>query len=64
MHYSTEMYFYGYFQTDMFINFFILLWRIGDITWQEFVLIKWDYSSTKERSRLARMKHFACNCRI
>ena len=31
------MYFYGYFQTDVLINFFIPLRRAEAITWQNFV---------------------------
>ena len=58
------MYFYGYFQTDMLINFFIPLRRAEAITWENFVPGKRDPGSTKEGSRLAGMKFFACNRRM
>ena len=49
------MYFYGFFQTDLLINFFIPLTRAEAITWENFVPAKiWDSGSTKEGSRLAR----------
>ena len=34
------MYFYGYFQTDVLINFFIPLSRAEAITWENFVPAK------------------------
>ena len=55
------MYFYGYFQTDELINFLIPLRRAEAITWKDFVPAKRDPGSTKEGSRLARMKLFTCN---
>ena len=58
------MYFYGFFQTDVLINFFISLrWDEG-ITWENFVPAKRDVGSTKEGSRLPGMKIFTCNCKI
>ena len=45
------MYFYGYFQTDVFINFFILLRQVQAITRENFILAKQDPGSTTERSR-------------
>ena len=58
------MYFYGYFQTDVLINFFIPLRRAEAITWKNFVPPKRDPGSTKEGSRLAGMKLFTCNRRM
>ena len=58
------MYFYGYFQTDALINFFIPLKWAEAITWENLVLAKRDPGSIKEGSRLARMKLFTCNCRM
>ena len=55
------MYFYGYFQTDVLINFFILLRQAEVITWENFVLAMQDFGSTKEGSCLARMKLLRCN---
>ena len=61
---SIEMYFYGHFQTDVLINFFIPLRRAEAITWKNFVLAKRDPGSTKEASRLGGMKLFTCNRRM
>ena len=58
------MRFYGYFQTDMLINFFTTLSRVEAITWENFDPAKWDPDSTKEGSRLAGMKIFLCNRRM
>ena len=58
------MYFYGYFQTDAVINFFIPIRRAEAITWKNFVPAKRDPGSTKEGSRLAGMKRFTCNRRM
>ena len=58
------MYFYGYFQTDVLINFFIPLRRAEAITWENFVPAKRDPGSTIEGSRLAGMKLFTCNRRM
>ena len=58
------MYFYGYFQTDVLINFFIPIRRAEAITWENFVPTKQDPGSTKEGSCLAGMKLFTCNCRM
>ena len=58
------MYLYGYFETDVLINFFIPLRRADAITWKNFVPAKLDPSSTKEGSRLAGMKLFTCNRRM
>ena len=55
------MYFYGYFQTVVFINFFIPLRQAEAITWENFVLAKQYHGSTKEGSCLPEMKLFACN---
>ena len=55
------MYFYGFFQTDVLINFFILLKRPEAITRENFVPAKRDPDITKEGSRLAGMKLFTCN---
>lgn len=51
------MYFHGYFQTDVLINFFTLLWQAEAITWENFVLAKQDLGSTIKGSCLARW-HF------
>ena len=53
--------FYGFFQTDVLITFFIPLRRTEAITWENFVPGKRDRSSAKEGSHLARMKFFTCN---
>ena len=53
-----------FFQTDVLINFFIPLRRAEAITWENFVPGKWNPGSTKEGSRLAGMKLFACNRKI
>ena len=58
------MYFYGCFQIDVLINFFIPLRRAEAITWENFVPEKRDPGSTKEGSRLAGMKLFTCNRRM
>ena len=58
------MYFYEYFQTDVLINFFIPLRPAEAIPWGNFILAKQDPGSTKQGSRLAGMKLFACNCRM
>ena len=55
------MYFYGFFQTDVLINFFIPLGRAEAITCENFVPAKRDIGSTKEGSRFAGMKLFTCN---
>ena len=36
------MFFYGFFQNDVLIKFFIGLWRAEAITWGNFVPKKWD----------------------
>ena len=43
---------------------FIPLRQVKKVTCENFIQTKWDLSSIKERSRLARMKLFTCNCRI
>ena len=58
------MYFYGYFQTDVLINFFIPLGWPEAITSKNFVPTKRDPGSTKEGSRLAGMKLFTYNRRM
>ena len=59
------MYFYGYFETNVLINFFILPRWTESITWQDFFpAIKRDPGSSKEESRLAGMKLVACNRRM
>ena len=58
------MYFYGYFQSDVLINFFIPLRQAETITWENFVPAKWDLGSTVEGSRLAGMKLFTCSRRM
>ena len=58
------MYFYGIFQTDVLINFFIPLNRAEAITWENLVPAKRDLGIKKEGSRLAGMKLFASNRRI
>ena len=58
------MYFYGYFKTDVLINFFIPLRRAEAITCKNFVPAKRDPGSTKEGSRLPGMKRFTCNRRM
>ena len=50
------MYFYVYF----LINFFIPPRRAEAITWENFVPAKGDPGCTREGSRLAGMKRFAC----
>ena len=50
------MYLYGYFQTDVLINFFIPLRRADANTCENFVPAKRDPGSTKEGSRLAGIK--------
>ena len=58
------MYFYGYFQTDVLINFFIPLRRAEAIIWENFVPAKRDRGSTIEGSRLAGIKLFTSNRRM
>ena len=58
------MYFYGYFQTDVLINFFIPLRWAEAITWGNFVPARRDPGSTIEGSRLAEMKLFTRNRRM
>ena len=58
------MYFYGYFQTDVLINFFIPLKWAEAITWENFVPAKRDPGSTIEGSCLGGMKLFTCNRRM
>ena len=56
------MYFYGYFETDVLISFFVLTRWAEMITWENFIpAIKWDPGNTKEGSCLVRMKLFECN---
>ena len=47
------MYFYGFVQTYVLINFFIPLWRAEAITWENFTLAKRDTGSTKKGSGFA-----------
>ena len=58
------MYFNGFLQIDMLINFFILLRRAEAISWENFVPENWDPGSTKEGSNLAGMKPFTCSRKI
>ena len=58
------MYFYGFFQTDVLLNFLIPLNRAEATTWENFVPAKPDLRIKKEASHLAGMKLFACNRRI
>ena len=58
------MCFYGFFQADMLINFFIPLRRAKAITWENFVPAKRDPGSTKDGSRLVEIKFFTCNHKI
>ena len=58
------MYFFGIFQIDVLINFFIPLNRAEAITWENLVPAKRDLGIKKEGSRLAGMKPFASNRRI
>ena len=58
------MYFYGYFPTDVLINFFIPIRRAEAITLKNFVSVKRDPDSTKDGSSLAGMKPFTCNRRM
>ena len=58
------MYFYGFFQTDVLLNFFIPLRRAEAITWENFVLGKGDPGSTIEGSRLAGTKLLTYNRRM
>ena len=55
------MYFYGFFQTDVLINFFISLRWAEAITWENFVPTKRDPGSTIEESHLSGMILFTCN---
>ena len=43
---------------------FISLRQVEKVTWENFIQTKWDPSSIKERSCLARMKLFTCSWRI
>ena len=52
------MYFYGVFQTDVLIKFFIPFRPAKAITRKSFVPTKWDPGITEEGYRLARMKLF------
>ena len=58
------MYFYGFFQIDVLINFFISHRRAEAITLENFVPAKWDRGSTKEGFRLVRMKLLTYNRKI
>ena len=58
------MYLYGYFQTNVLMNFSIPLRRAEAITWKNFVPAKRDPGSTNEGSRLAGMKLFTSNRRM
>ena len=49
------MYFFGFFQTDLLINFFIPLKWAEAITWENFVPAKRDPVSPKDGFRLAGM---------
>ena len=55
------MYFYGFFETDALISFFVLLRQTEAIIWENFFPAKQDFGSTKEGSHLAGMKRFKCN---
>ena len=61
---SFEMYFFGFFQSDELIKFFILLRQAIAITWENFVPAKRDPGSTKVGPRFAGMKLFTCIPRI
>ena len=52
------MCFYGFFQTDVLINFFISLRQPEAITWKNFVPAKRNPGMAKEGSRLTGMKLF------
>ena len=58
------MYFYGFFKTDMLINFFIPLRRTEVITWENFIPAKRDPGSTKEGFSLPETKLFTTNRKI
>ena len=58
------MYFYGFFQIDLLINFFIPLRWAKSVTWKNFVLAKRDPGSTKEGFHLVKMNRFTCNRKI
>ena len=55
------MYFFGLFQADVLLHFFISLRQAEAITWENFVPAKRDPGITKEESRLAGMKLSKCN---
>ena len=52
----STVYFFGFFQTDVLINFFIPLRQAEAFTWEILVQAKKDPSCTKEWSCLAGMK--------
>ena len=58
------MYFYGYFQTYVLINYFIQPRWAEVSTWENFVLTKQDPGSFKNGSCLVGMELFACNHRM
>ena len=58
------MYFYGFFQTDVLINFLILLRSAETVTWKNLVPAKQDPGSTKKEPHLTRMKLVTFNRRI
>ena len=58
------MYFFGFFQTVVLINFFVPLRRAEAITWENFLPVKRDPGSTKKGSRIAGMKLFTCNRKV
>ena len=58
------MYFYGFFQTDVLINFFIPLRRAEAIAWENLIQAKRDPDGSKVGTRLTGMKLFTCNRRI
>ena len=55
------MYFYGLFQTDVLLHFFISLRQAEVIAWENFVRAKRGPGITKEGSCLAGMKLSKCN---
>ena len=59
-----EMYFYGFYQADVLINFFILLRLAEMITRESFVPAKQEPDCTKEESHLVGMKCFTCIYKI
>ena len=52
----STIYFFGFFQTDVLINFFIPVRQAEVFTWENFVPAKKDPCFTKEGSHLAGMK--------